>query len=299
MALMQPTPSAALRRAQPSREIEQRPPDMPQTDHSSNAALLGQEELRSSVAAQTEPSAGSPPSEFDPKPTILVTRCDPSLRRLISRIGHAAGLSQEYIVWESGARWIGRLSGYAGWIVGVQTWERAADHLRLGRRLRAELELLAVGAHDEAERAQLLAAGADHVLTTSDHLDVITETTRVFVRRATTAFRRDTVRVGDVALDRRSQRVWCHGKALRFTPRQFRMIECLLLNAGRTVTPAELRDYMWVYRGLDRPSRNGVEVQIGAVRRLLRGSTLAGIRTVRREGYVLEVHADATAASID
>jgi len=175
-----------------------------------------------------------------------------------------------------------------GWLVDLRI--RDFDGVAGIRSIRArapDAPLIAIGAGDAESATRTLAAGADTALRDGDPGDMVIETIAGFLRRVWLAYARDQLCIGDVVVDRRHQRVSCNGEWLHITLRQFRILECLAQNFGNVVKPVDLREYMWVYRGVTRPSVNSVEVQIAYLRRLLRESREIVIQTVPREGYVL------------
>jgi len=98
----------------------------------------------------------------------------------------------------------------------------------------------------------------------------------------------EKVHVGDLTLHRVHHEVHCHGKLVTLTARQYALLEFLAMRAGETVTRPLLLEHVWHLR-FD-PGSNVVDVHVAQLRKRLResGSTV-DIRTVRGEGYALDV----------
>jgi len=223
------------------------------------------------------------------EPTIVMVASARVGRDLLSLMPKGRIPAVEYRVWIAnqvdGAADGGNVDG---WLVDLRI--RDFDGVAGIRSIRArapDAPLIAIGAGDAESATRTLAAGADTALRDGDPGDMVIETIAGFLRRVWLAYARDQLCIGDVVVDRRHQRVSCNGEWLHITLRQFRILECLAQNFGNVVKPVDLREYMWVYRGVTRPSVNSVEVQIAYLRRLLRESREIVIQTVPREGYVL------------
>ena len=120
---------------------------------------------------------------------------------------------------------------------------------------------------------------------------------RKLVRHTRAAAPDQTIRIGDVVLDRIGQRLWCRGTPVPITRREFTMLLCLAYHVGRSVAVQELCEFMWVYRGRRRSCVGTVQVHISRLRRLLRESSLVSIETVPRIGYRMRVATSFIAAS--
>ena len=92
--------------------------------------------------------------------------------------------------------------------------------------------------------------------------------------------------VGDLVLDRLRRTVVRGGESLELKPREFRLLEELMLNANRIVTRAMLLEKVWDFQ-FD-PSTNIVETHMSRIRsKINRADAPALIHTVRGEGYVI------------
>lgn len=91
---------------------------------------------------------------------------------------------------------------------------------------------------------------------------------------------------GDVELGRVSHIATRRGRRLDLTPREFQLLEFMLLNGERVVRRTELLEKVWDL-SLD-PMSNVVDVHVGHLRRKLEQSEGGAlVHTVRGVGYVL------------
>jgi len=93
-----------------------------------------------------------------------------------------------------------------------------------------------------------------------------------------------TLRVGDLELERGSRAVKRAGKPIELQPREFRLLEYLMLHAAEVVTRAMLLQHVWDFN-FD-PRTNVVEMHISRLRgKIDKGFDADLIHTVRGAGY--------------
>jgi DNA-binding response OmpR family regulator len=134
-----------------------------------------------------------------------------------------------------------------------------------------------------------LRAGADDVLTRPFQLVELCARIEACLRRrpAPHGPAGPTLRFGDVEVDLCDARVAKAGRPVRLSPREFRLLRCLIERAGRPVSRLELLDRAW---GEDAtPSPQTVDVHVAWLRRKLETDPRRPvlIRTVHGIGYVL------------
>lgn len=136
------------------------------------------------------------------------------------------------------------------------------------------------GEYDEAEG---LDTGADDYLTKPFSFVVLLARLRALIRRGT-GIRPSVLTVGDLTLDPATRQ--CHrGTAeIHLTPREFALLEALMVQPGQVHTKQELIDRVW---GLDYyGAPNIVEVYVGYLRKKVdRPFRTETIQTVRGIGY--------------
>jgi DNA-binding response OmpR family regulator len=91
-----------------------------------------------------------------------------------------------------------------------------------------------------------------------------------------------TIVVGSLSLDLASRAVTFDGSPVDLQPREFELLQELVLRAGRVVTRTQLETHLYEWdHGLD---SNAIEVHVHHLRRKL---SAALIRTVRGVGYMI------------
>jgi two-component system OmpR family response regulator len=99
---------------------------------------------------------------------------------------------------------------------------------------------------------------------------------------------RDRVSFEDVALDRLRREVHANGELLHLTPKQFGVLERLLLEDGDLTTRRVLLEDVWGYE--QDPATNVIDVQITHLRTKLRDAgSRVRIMNVRGVGFRLEI----------
>ena len=168
----------------------------------------------------------------------------------------------------------------------------AMDGLSLLKAMRAAevdtpvLMLSALGSTDD--RISGLTAGADDYLGKPFSFAELLARLQVLVRRRTgTPRMQDTVlRCADLELDRLSRVVRRGGRKIALQPREFRLLEYLLLHQGEVVTRTMLLEAVWDFH-FD-PGTNVIDVHISRLRRKIDdGEGTMLFHTVRGAGYRL------------
>lgn len=160
----------------------------------------------------------------------------------------------------------------------------AARRMRYLRHRWPTILIAVTNAADESELARLLDTGADEAILHDSHL--LVPRLKALARRARTVNAGMRISVGDIVFDRESHRVWCAGREVRMTPREFAMLDCLFWNAPKTVGTTTLAEFVWGDVGATPSTRRSVvEVYMGSLRRKLAASRSVIIRTIRGVGY--------------
>jgi two-component system, OmpR family, response regulator len=136
-----------------------------------------------------------------------------------------------------------------------------------------------------------LDSGADDYLTKPFEMNVLKARVRALVRRGG-ARRSETISFGDVVLDRLSHRATVQGRPLDLTPKEYSLLEYLLLHREEVVTRTELLEKVWDLH-FD-PGSNVVDVHVARLRNKLRQRKAdPQLRTIRGVGFMLSLQREA------
>jgi DNA-binding response OmpR family regulator len=161
------------------------------------------------------------------------------------------------------------------------------DGLQLVRDLRrkgSHLPVLMLTARDGiSDRVSALDLGADDYLTKPFQVAELLARGRALLRRAHGLSSADFV-FGELKLDLRNKTAVCAGVTLALTHREWSVLECLGLNAGRIVSKDKLLSAVTSWS--DDITQNAVEVYVSRLRAKLGESVV--IRVIRGLGYRLD-----------
>ena len=162
------------------------------------------------------------------------------------------------------------------------------DGLEVLRRLRARgsrTPVLVVTARSEvSDRVRGLDLGADDYLAKPFEIDELEARVRALLRRSQ-AGGETRPSCGDLVLDSASHAFELGGKALSLTPREFAVLESLVLRAGKVVAKDQLHGRLFPLESEARA--DAIEVYVHRLRRKLAGARVR-IVTLRGLGYLLE-----------
>jgi two-component system, OmpR family, response regulator len=161
------------------------------------------------------------------------------------------------------------------------------------RRIRGQgsgLPVLFLSARDGvADRVAGLTLGAADYVVKPFSVEEVLARIRAVLRRgrdsaAEPAGRRS---VGGLELDPTTGEVRRDGELIALTPNEYKLLRCLMTNAGRVLSRAQIADYIWDYDFTGEISL--VESYISSLRRKIDTAEPRLIHTVRGFGYVLRV----------
>ena len=147
------------------------------------------------------------------------------------------------------------------------------------------LILSALGQVDD--RVKGLRAGSDDYLAKPYSFSELLARVEILARRKRGGVNEATsYRVGALELDRLSHKVSRSGREIVLQPREFRLLEYLMKNAGQVVTRTMLLENVWDYH-FD-PQTNVIDVHISRLRsKIDRGTDAPLLQTVRGAGYMI------------
>ena len=167
------------------------------------------------------------------------------------------------------------------------------DGLSMLRQLREEhfetpaLILSALGQVDD--RVKGLRSGGDDYLTKPYAFSELLARIEALARRRSPEESNTHLRVGDLELDRLTREVVRAGQRVLLQPREFRLLEYLMRNAGKVVTRTMLLEEVWDYH-FD-PQTNVIDVHISRLRsKIDKDFAEPLLHTIRGAGYMLRAN---------
>lgn len=214
---------------------------------------------------------------------LLLAEDDPALGRALAdglrHLGHA-------VDWvEDGRHAAHALAGtrYAAAIVDWNLPRMSGVDVIAGLRRRGDhTPVLLLTARDALDdRVQGLDSGADDYVVKPTDLDELAARLRALVRRSK-GESAPILRVGHVVLDPAARMVARDGHVIDLQPREFTLLQELMLNAGRVLSREQLEERL--YRWGEEVESNAVEVHVHHLRRKL-GTDV--VKTIRGVGYMM------------
>lgn len=161
--------------------------------------------------------------------------------------------------------------------------KRVLDHMR--RQLGLATPVLILTARDELDsKLACFELGADDYLAKPFSLAELEARVAALHRRASGSVVMNVAAIGTLRLDRRTRSVSVRGQSVHLPPRPMRILECLLLDAGRVVSRSELEALLWPDGERD---SDVLRSQIHLLRRALSEAGYDGLETVHGVGYRL------------
>lgn len=219
---------------------------------------------------------------------ILVIEDDEQTARFIAKGLREAGQSVDWT--RDGKDGMLRATGYDYNVMIVDRMLPGLDGLSVVKAVRAAgvatpvLMLTAMGAIED--RVAGLEGGADDYLVKPFSFAELNARVNALGRRQPLNEEDTVLAVGDLSLDRLRHTVKRGDDLIELQPREYRLLEELMLNAGRVVTRTMLLERVWDFH-FD-PGTNIVETHISRIRaKIDRGGDPPLIHTVRGAGYVV------------
>ncbi len=154
--------------------------------------------------------------------------------------------------------------------------------------------VLILSAKDLVEdRVRGLDLGADDYLVKPFAFEELVARLQALVRRGHQVAS-PTLTLGPLSIDLVAKRLWCAGREVRLTAREFGVLELLAMRQGEVVTRQDLWEHLYEFDA--EASSNVVDVLVYSVRKKLescKGGHLAAqlIQTRRGQGYLLDTAA--------
>lgn len=223
----------------------------------------------------------------------LIVEDDADLRRQLKQMLEQKGYTVEET--ESGreASYLGEEYEYDVAVVDIGLPEVSGlDVIRHWREAGISLPVLILTARgDWQDKVEGLEAGADDYLAKPFHSEELMARLNALVRRAS-GHASPVLKFGPLELDTSARVVTLNDEEVRLTSYEYRTLEYLMLNAGKTISKAELTEHLY-HQDYDRDS-NVLEVFVRRLRQKIDPEqTLQPIKTVRGLGYRFALEAAA------
>lgn len=164
--------------------------------------------------------------------------------------------------------------------------------LRRVRQRGDRLPVLVLTARDELhDRVRGFELGADDYLCKPFAMQELALRIKALLRRSYRV-KDEALEVGRLRLDAPARRVTVDTIPIELSPREFDVLEILMLREGRVVSREDLMQRL--YDSDSEVGQNALEVFLSRIRRKIGGSGVV-IRTIRGLGYLLEQHPHAQA----
>ncbi len=215
----------------------------------------------------------------------LIVEDDADLRRQLKQMLEQKGYTVEET--ESGreASYLGKEYEYDVAVVDIGLPEVSGlDVIRHWREEGISLPVLILTARgDWQDKVEGLEAGADDYLAKPFHEEELLARLNALVRRAS-GHASPVLKFGPLELDTSARVVTLNAEEVRLTSYEYRTLEYLMLNAGKTISKAELTEHLY-HQDYDRDS-NVLEVFVRRLRQKIDPEqSLQPIKTVRGLGY--------------
>jgi two-component system, OmpR family, response regulator len=146
---------------------------------------------------------------------------------------------------------------------------------------------------DVDDRVEGLKAGGDDYLVKPFAFSELLARLEALPRRRDATVPATRLAVGDLEMDLLARTTRRAGRLIELKPREFRLLEVLMRNAGHIVTRTMLRERVWDYH-FD-PQTNVIDVHMGRLRtKIDKDFATTLIHTVRGAGYTIRAPEGAT-----
>ena len=214
---------------------------------------------------------------------VLIVEDDPLLGDALAAGLKQRGFQADWVQDGRDAQAAIRVEPFAAVVLDLGLPGLGGIELLRGERARGnKVPVLILTARDAVQdRIAGLDSGADDYVVKPTDLDELAARLRALVRRSK-GEPAPVLQIGPVVLDPAARMVTLDGQAMDLPPREFTLLQELMLNAGRVLSREQLEERM--YRWGDEVESNAVEVHVHHLRRKL-GAQI--VKTIRGVGYMM------------
>jgi two-component system, OmpR family, response regulator len=220
---------------------------------------------------------------------ILIAEDDKSVAGLMRRVLAEDGYAIDLAYTGEDARLLAFVNQYDGIVLDLELGDRHGFEILQELRAAGKTTpvLLYTGTEDSTAIVRGLDAGADGYIVKPVTNQELRARVRSLLRRGPGSRVSEQVALGSLRLNRLTRRVTSGSMEIELTPMELRLLEHLMLNAGKVVTRGELHDKVWDMH-FD-PSSNLVDAHVARLRKKLNLAN-AGVSLVTRRGmgFVLD-----------
>ena len=218
-------------------------------------------------------------------PRVLVVDDEENVSFLVTSALRLAGIETRTAA--DGAAALAEADAFAPDAVVLDVMLPDFDGFEVLRRLRGrgcQAPVLFVTARDQtADRVRGLTLGGDDYIVKPFALEELVARVQVALRRSGVGTQSARLRVADLELDLDAHRVWRAGREVELSPTELSLLRCLMANAGRVVSRAQILDAVWNYDFQGESTI--IESFVSNLRRKVDDVEPRLIRTVRGVGY--------------
>ncbi|HZI99157.1 MAG TPA: response regulator transcription factor [Gemmatimonadaceae bacterium] len=220
---------------------------------------------------------------------VLVAEDDKSIASLIRRVLSEDGYAIDVAHTGEDARLLAFVNQYDGIVLDLELGDRHGFEVLQEMRAAGKTTpvLLYTGTEDVTAIVRGLDAGADEYVVKPVSNQELRARVRSLLRRGPGSRATEQLRVGDLVLNRLTRRVTAGTFVLDLTPMELKLLEHLMMNAGKIVTRGDLHDKVWDMH-FD-PSSNLVDAHVARLRKKIY-AVPCGVSLVTRRGigFVLD-----------
>lgn len=214
---------------------------------------------------------------------VLIVEDDPLLGDALAAGLKQRGFEPDWVQDGRDAQTALRTQAFAAIVLDLGLPGLSGPELLQAERARGNrVPVLILTARDAVQdRIKGLDSGADDYVVKPTDLDELAARLRALVRRSK-GESAPRLQIGDVVLDPAARTVTRGGHVIDLQPREFTLLQELMLNAGRVLSREQLEERM--YRWGEEIESNAVEVHVHHLRRKLGADV---VKTIRGVGYVV------------
>ena len=214
---------------------------------------------------------------------VLIVEDDPLLGEALATGLRQRGFAPDWVQDGREAQTAMRVEPFAAIVLDLGLPGLAGLELLRNERARGnKVPVLILTARDAVQdRITGLDGGADDYVVKPTDLNELAARLRALVRRSK-GEPAPVLRVGNVIVDPAARAVTVDGRPIDLQPKEFTLLQELMLNAGRVLSREQLEER--IYRWGEEVESNAVEVHVHHLRRKI-GSNV--VKTIRGVGYVV------------